>query len=197
MGRAARPSKAGKRRRPGRPRRSNAGLRLQIPVRVSPEVKEALEAVADRNLRSVTAEIEARLAQSLGVGRQARIWGLMEAVGRLAEAIERRTQRRWTHNAPTARALRAGVDKVIFHFGRYGKPAEPLAAQRAKKIKEIGEAEAGKLITVIEGAVEPYPGAKPEFGPTGWGYYELRRALGSGWERNRTAWFPERKGDVS
>src|SRR5262245_33912185 len=186
-------SGAEKRRRPGRPRRSNAGLRLQIPVRVSPEIKEAVEVAADRNRRSVTAEIEARLAHSLGVGRQAHVQGLMEAVGKLTEALERRFQKRWTRNASTAQALRAAVDRLIFHFGRYGKPAEPSAARR---VKEIGGFEAGALITTIENAVLPDLRAKPELSPTEWGYYELRRALGSGWERNRAAWFPERKGGV-
>src|SRR5262245_3206863 len=137
----------------GRPRRSKAGRREQIGVRVSPEIKEALEAAADRNGRSVTAEVEARLAHSLGRGRQVHIHGLMVAVGKLAEALERRFQKRWIFDAFTAQALRVGVDKFLFHFGRYGKPELPLA---------------------IKAAVAKMPTAEKETysTPEGWGEFE-------------------------
>jgi hypothetical protein len=206
-------ARAKKRSAGGRPRRSEAGLREQIGVRVSPAVRKKLGAAAQRNRRSVTAEVEARLAHSLGLGRQAHIQGLMVALGKLAGALERRFQKPWIDNAFAAQALRAGADQLLHHFGRYEKPVLPEAIKTAvakmppaEKEKFStpegwGTFEAGILITAIENAVPPLPGARPEFGPTGWGHYELLRALGSGWERNRSAWwperFPKRKGDVS
>jgi hypothetical protein len=176
------------------------GVRVQIPVRVDPEIKEALEAAAERNRRSVTAEVEARLAHSLGEGRQVHINGLMVAIGKLAGALERRFQKRWVADAFTAQALRTGVDRFLFHFGRHGKPLLPLAIKAAvakmpaaeqetySMPEGWGNFEADILITAIENAVSPFPGAKPEFGPTGWGHFELLRGLGSGWQRNRAAW---------
>jgi TraY domain len=201
--------KAEKRPFGGRPRQSAEGLREQVGVRVSPQIKRLLEGEAKKNRRSVTAEVEARLAHSLGMGREVHVHGLMVAVGKLAGALERRFQRRWTHDAFTTQALRVGVDQVLFHFGLFGEPVLPPAIKTAvtkmpTAEKETfstpegwGKFEAGALITAIENAVSPLPGAKPEFGPTGWGHYELLRALGSGWKRNRAAWLPERKGDVS
>jgi hypothetical protein len=133
----------------------------------------------------------------------------VEAIAKLAGALERRFEKLWIDDAFTAQALRVGVDKVLFHFGRFGKPVLPPAIKAAvakmppeEKEKfstpeEWGKFEAGLLTTAIEGSVPPLPGAKPEFGPTGWGHYELRRALGSGWKRNRAAWWPERKGGAS
>jgi hypothetical protein len=197
----------------GRPRRSGAGPREQVGVRVSPEIKKALEQAARRNGRSVTAEVESRLATSLSMGRQAHIPALMAAVGKLAAALERRSQRRWIFDAFTTQALSVGVEQLINHFGRFDEPVLPLAIKEAlakmppadkerfSTPKGWGEFEAGVLIATIEGALSPLPGMKPEVGPTGWGHYELLRALGSGWKRNRAAWWPERfsktKGDVS
>jgi len=184
----------------GRPRQSDEGPRQQVGVRVSPQIKRLLEREAKKNGRSVTAEVEARLAHSLGMGRQPDIHGLMVAVGKLAEALERRFEKRWIRDAFTAQALRVGADRVLFHFGLFGKPVLPPAIKAAvakmppaEKEKFStpegwGEFEAGVLITAIESSVPPLPGAKPEFGPTGWGHYELLRALGSGWQRNRSVW---------
>jgi hypothetical protein len=194
----------------GRPRQSYEGLREQVGVRVSPKVKRLLEQEAKKNRRSVTAEVEARLAHSLGIGRETHIQGLMVAAGKLAGALERRFKKRWTADPFTAQALRGGVDQVLFHFGSHGEPVLPPAIEAAVAKMPPGEKEkfstpegwgafeAGLLITTIENAVPPLPGAKPEFGPTGWGHYELLRALGSGWQRNRAAWGSEgTKGGVS
>jgi len=188
----------------GRPRQSYEGLREQVGVRVSPQIKQLLEQEAKKNGRSVTAEVEARLAHSLGMGREVHIHGLMVAIGKLAGALERRFKKRWTADPFTAQALRVGVDQVLFHFSLFGEPAPPPALKPAlakmppaEKEKFFtptgwGEFEAGVLITAIENARPPLPGAKPEFGPTGWGHYELRRALGSGWKRNKAAWRPDK-----
>jgi hypothetical protein len=211
MSKASR-TKVGKRPSLGRPPRSEAGRREQIAVRVSPEVKQLLEQAARRNRHSVTAEVESRLATSLSVGRQAHIAALMAAVGKLAAALERRTQKRWIADAFTARALSVGVEQLLFHFGRSGKPVLPLTIKEAlakmppeekerfSAPKGWGEFEAGHLIALIEGAQEPVPGMTPEIGPWGWGHYELLRALGSGWQRNRAAWslgFLKTKGGAS
>jgi len=201
-------AKAKKKSAGGRPRRSKTGLREQVGVRVSPEIKKALELEAQKNRRSVTLEVEARLAHSLGWGHKPHIHGLMVAIGKLAEALERRFQKRWVRDAFAAQALIAGVDQLLFHFGRYGKPVlpppiktavakmptagkeeiPPAEREKFSTPKGWGEFEASLLIGAIENAIEPFPGAKPEFGPTGWGHYELLRSLGSGWQRNRAAW---------
>jgi len=202
-------AKSDKKRDPGRPRRSAAGVRKQIPVRVAPEIKQGLENAATRNRRSLTLEIESRLAASLGEGHQAHIRGLIQAIGLLAKNMERKAAKRWIADAFIAEALRAGVDRVLFHFGRSGKPVVPAGIKAAAaKLppaerksyctpKGFGESEAGMFISMIEGALPPLQ-LKAEFGPSlGWGPWELLRDLGSGWQRNRAAWFPERKGDVS
>jgi hypothetical protein len=193
-------AKAPKKRRRGRPRRSNVGLREQIPVRVDPKVKQALENAAAKKRRSLTLEIESRLAASLGEGHQAHVRALIEAIGLLAKNLERRTSKRWVADAFTAQALIAGVDRLLFHFGRHGNPVTPEAikataakmpaAERESHCtpKSLGESEAGMLITMIENALPPLP-LKLEFGPSlGWGHYELLRDLGSGWQRNRAVW---------
>jgi hypothetical protein len=193
-------ARADKKRGPGRPRQSDAGPRKQIPVRVSPQLKRALEQAAQRNRRSVTLEIESRLAASLGEGHQPHVRGLVEAVGSLVRNLERRTAKRWIADAFCAQALIAGVDRLVFHFGKYGKPAVPAAIKAAAAKmpaaeresyctpRGLGELEASMLIALIEGALEPLP-LKPEWGPSlGWGPWELLRDLGSGWRRNRAAW---------
>jgi hypothetical protein len=193
-------AKAQKKRGPGRPRRSGAGLREQIPVRVAPEIKQGLENAALRNRRSLTAEIESRLAVSLGEGRKAHIRALVEAIGLLAKNLERRTLKRWVADAFTAQALSVGVGELLSHFGQHGKPMVPAAIKAAAAKtpaakrdsyctpKSLGESEASMLILMIENALEPLP-LKPEFGPSlGWGHYELLRDLGSGWRRNRAVW---------
>lgn len=187
--------KAQKKPGPGRPLQSSAGPREQIPVRVDPRIKQALERAAVKNRRSLTQEIERRLAASLGEGHQAHIRALIEAVGSLAKELERRTSKRWIADVFTAQALSAAVDRLLFHFGRQGVAVVPAAikAAAAKRPaaeresyctpKSLGESEAGMLIAMIEGAYAPAAEA-----PWGWGPYELRRDLGSGWQRNRAAW---------
>ena len=187
--------KAQKKPGPGRPLQSSAGPREQIPVRVDPRIKQALERAAVKNRRSLTQEIERRLAASLGEGHQAHIRALIEAVGSLAKELERRTSKRWIADVFTAQALSAATDRLLFHFGRQGVAVVPAAikAAAAKRPaaeresyctpKSLGESEAGMLIAMIEGAHAP--GAET---PWGWGPYELRRDLGSGWQRNRAAW---------
>jgi hypothetical protein len=189
----------------GRPRQSQAGLREQVGVRIAPEVKQLLKQAARRNGSSVTKEIESRLATSFSVGRQAHIAALMASVGKLAAALETRFEKRFTEDAFTAQALSVAVEKQLFHFGRSGKPELPSAVkkwltemtemppadkERFSTPKGWGEFQAGVLISLIEGAQKPLPGMTPEVGPWGWGYYELRKALGSGWQRNRAAWWP-------
>jgi hypothetical protein len=176
------------------------GARVQIPVRVDPKIKQALNNAAEKKRRSLTLEVESRLAASLGEGHQAHVRALIDAIGLLAKNLERRTAKRWVADAFTAQALTAGVDRLLFHFGRYGKPVVPAAIKAAAAKmpateretyctpKSLGESEAGMLISMIENALPPLP-LKPEFGPSlGWGHYELLRDLGSGWRRNRAAW---------
>jgi hypothetical protein len=204
----ARRAKADKKRGPGRPPRGDAGRREQIPVRVDPKIKQGLESAAAKKRRSLTLEIESRLAASLGEGHQAHIRALIEAIGLLAKNLERRTSKRWVADAFTAQALSAGVDRLLSHFGRYGKPVVPegVKAAAAKMPaaeteryctpKGLGESEAFVLITMIESALPPLP-LKPEFGPSlGWGHYELLRDLGSGWQRNRAVWLGRKGGDA-
>src|SRR5262249_20004119 len=122
----------------------------------------------------------------------------------LAEALERKLQKGCSADAFTPQALTAGIEQPLFHFGRFEKPKLPPKVKKAltekppeeqerlSTPKGWGEFQAGLLISLIEGAQKPIPRLTPEGGYTGWGYWELRKALGSGWKRNRAAWGLER-----
>jgi hypothetical protein len=185
----------------GRPRKSNAGLREQIPVRVGPELKKALVWAAKKRRRSLTLEIEIRLAASLGEGYQSHVRALAEAISLLAKSMEQKTARPWVDDAFTVQALRAGIDFFLHHFGRQGRAVVPAAVKAiaakmsAPAMREIyctseyfGQSEAGMLIALIENAPPPLLERETKdvrYPDSWWGPYELLRDLGSGWERNQ------------
>src|SRR5262249_40373871 len=59
------------------------------------------------------------------------IAALMAAVGKLAAALERRFQKRWIKDAFTAEALSVGIERLLFHFGRFEKPKLPPKVKAA------------------------------------------------------------------
>ena len=119
------------RRGPGRPRKHKEGVREQIPVRVSPKLKKALVSAAKKQRRSLTQEVEYRLAASLGEGHRAAVRALVEAIGSLVADIERGTAKRWTTDAFAAQAIAAAIDTFVFHFGKQGKAVTPIKVKAA------------------------------------------------------------------
>src|SRR5262245_53275550 len=119
----------------GRPRRDKEGIREQIPVRVSPKLKKALVSAAAKNRKSLTQEIEHRLATSLGLDHRVHVRRLLEAIESLVVDIERGTAKRWTRDAFAARAIAAAIDCFVFHFGKQGEAVTPPSvAEAAAKI---------------------------------------------------------------
>jgi predicted transcriptional regulator len=199
-----------KTRAPGggrKPRGDYRGNSKILTVRVRPEMRTALERLANRNDRSLSQEIQRGLND--WIGRHARpkphIGALAHAVALLAEAVEEATGKGWHEDAFTGEALRHAVEFLIFHFAptpdgpapvppRVEEAAmrmPPSMRERARTAADVGTSRAGMIITLIENA----PASdKPPLGlafPDEQGFWKILRDLESGWKRNRAVWLPK------
>lgn len=96
----------------GRPAIPSDQKRQQIGVRVAPEVKAQLEAVAAANGRSVAQEIELRLVQSLErVVRNAETEALFNDMARDIAAIQEQTRKAWHRDLKTWGAVAEAMAK--------------------------------------------------------------------------------------
>jgi predicted transcriptional regulator len=191
-----------------KPRGEFRGNSKILTVRVRPELRTTLERLAKKHRRSLSQEMQRGL--DAWVGRyndpKLHVGALAHAITLLVEAIERATGKRWHEDAFTGEALRHAVEALIFYFAPTpdGKPVSvpapveeaamrmpPGMRDRARTAADVGTAQAGMLITLIQNAPVS---DKPPFGlafPDEQGLWQILRDLGSGWKRNRAAWLPK------
>jgi hypothetical protein len=156
-----------KTRGPGRPRKHKEGVRAQIPVRVSPKLKKALVSAAEKRRRSLTQEIEFRLAASLGLDHRVHVRRLLEAIESLVVDIEHRTAKHWTRDVFVAQAIAAAIDTFVFHFAKQGKAVTPesVVAAAAKipsmKIEQLPHTGSFKPSDSVEDIVTELAGMFP------------------------------------
>jgi hypothetical protein len=172
-----------------------------LTARISHATREMLEREAERNDQSLSREVECRLDRSFDDKDAApnHIRALAHAVALLATQIERVTGERWYDGAFTGEALRHGIETLIFHFAqrptgevRVPPKVEDAAERFQAPLREtfrnpglLGPMEAGSIISSIEsaqsGAKDP---AAARFRDP-FGYWQILRDIGSGWERNQ------------
>jgi hypothetical protein len=192
-----------KKRAPGagrKPRGEVKGKSATLTTRITPETRAAMDRAAQKSGRSLSQEVERRLIDSVRNDRNRRsdIRALTEAIALFAEKLEIATGKPWLQDAFTGEALRRGIEVLVRHFAPHGAreiPPNveeaaarvlPEASERGRSPTRIGEAEAFRVITMIEffnknqlqGMVmsdELYR------------YLQLLRDLGSGAERTQAA----------
>jgi hypothetical protein len=181
-----------------------------MTVRVRPELRMALERLAKKHRRSLSQEMQKGLDYWVGPHLEAKphVAALAHAVRLLVEAVERATGKSWHEDAFTGEALRHGVEFLVFHFAPEGtKPVHipsrveetarrmpPALRDRARTAADVGMSQAGMVIALIEGA--PTANTQPPLGvvhPDDWGFWKVRRDLGSGRERNRDVRMPKER----
>jgi hypothetical protein len=193
-----------------KPRGEFPGNSKILTVRVRPELRTALERLAKKHRRSLSQEMQRGLDDWVGryLDPKPHVTALAHALTLLVEAIERATGKSWHEDAFTGEALRHGVEHLIFHFAPTPDRTMPLPVpprveeaamrmppdmrEKARTAAEVGRSQAGIVIGSIE-----YLAAhnkQGQFGPAPadeWGFWQILRDIGSGWERNREAWIPK------
>jgi hypothetical protein len=180
-----------------------------LSTRVSHTTRAMLEREAKRKGHSLSREAEHRLEQSFVKDQNAppHIRALAHAVTLLAQQIEHLTGESWYDGAFTGEALRRGIDALISHFApvpdgevRVPRKVEDAAGRFQPPLREsfrdpalLGRIEAGSIISSIESAKSGAkdPAAAPYRDP--FGYWQIFKDIGSGWERNQRVWNKERK----
>src|SRR5262249_18414411 len=134
------------------------------------------------------------------------IGALMHVIALLVGQIERATEKKWHEDAFTGEALRHAIERLIFHFAptpdrkmlvppRVEEAAmriPPRMRDRARTAADVGASQAGMIITLIENApASDKPPPLNVLPPDEWGFWKVRRDLGSGAKRNRAIWFPK------
>ena len=176
-----------------KPQGEFGGKSALFATRLTPQTRQALEWASARSGRSMSQEAEFHLRESLGRDRrrQQHIIELGEMVMRIAQAIEKRSGKRWINDAATGEALRRAIDFAVLHFApRWAPPQGKNSLDPA----ELGTFEAGMLISRIEGVPEPPRVRWPRGAeyPEEWhSYWRILQAFGSGAKRNRPAWRPK------
>jgi hypothetical protein len=178
-----------------------------LTTRVSQGTRIALEREAKRNDRSLSREAEFRLEQSFKeTSAPEHIRALAHAVTLLAVQIERVTGQRWYDGRFTGDALRHGMEALILHFvknadaGVVPPKVEETASRFQSPLREsfrnpaqLGLMEAGSIITSIENAPSPTRLPAGAYVPDPFGFWQILRDLGSGWQRNQEIWKKETK----
>jgi hypothetical protein len=179
-----------------------------LSTRVSHATRAALEREAKRNGQSLSREAELRLEQSFkDSSAPAHIRALAHAVTLLAMQIERVSGEFWYAGSFTGNALRHGIEALIFHFSQtpdgdvvVPPKIEETAARFQPPVREtfrnpalLGQMEAGSIITSIENAPSATREPAGAYVPDQFGFWQILRDIGSGWQRNQEIWNKERK----
>lgn len=193
-----------RKRAPGagrKPRGEFRGNTRQLTFRVRPELRSALEGLAKRNNRSLAQEIQRGLNDWVRRYDEPalHIAALSHAVNLLGGIVENATGKRWIEDPFTGEALRHAVNTLVLHFAPMTDGAAnipPVVQHAANRMPEpgrdqyltpsgLGQMQAFSVITQIENAPSEEK-APPGFSrPDEWGFWQILRDLGSGWQRNR------------
>jgi hypothetical protein len=192
-----------------KPRGPFKGKTATITTRIRPDTRTALEREAKKRGYSLSQEIERRLDASLHKSRDTPLYvqALAHAVTLLTTEIERRTGKRWFEDAFTHEALRTGIEALLFHFARtpdgqidVPPKIEEAATRLQSPLREsfrnaalLGQMEAGSIITSIENAPSPTSAPTGAYVPDPFGFWQILRDVGSGWQRNQEVWNKETK----
>lgn len=183
-------------RRRGRPPKGEfIDKKATLTTRITNAVRAGLEREARRNGRSISQEVEFRLAESLKA-RKSRLndrnRALAFLVGKLAEDIESVTNKSWLDDPYTCEAIEAGLKILIGNYAPRGEPKIPdwIAADIAKKPEiydqfktpdGLGWAHAHGLISQVAMLTEEPPVDHPKNQHYADGFYQfpkVRRAFG-------------------
>jgi len=179
-----------------------------LSTRVSHGTRAALEREAKRNNQSLSREADLRLEQSFkDSSAPGHIRALAHAVTLLAMQIERVTGERWYDGTFTGDALRHGIEVLIFHFAQtpdgdvvVPPKIEGTASRFQSPLREsfrdpalLGQMEAGSIITSIENAPSAAREPAGAYVPDQFGFWQILRDVGSGWQRNQDIWNKETK----
>jgi hypothetical protein len=144
-----------KKRAPGAgrpPKGEFRGKTATLTTRITPAVRAGLEREAAKNGRSLSQEVEKRLATSLVNPQKTRKeWGeshvllLARLVSRLTIGIELSTQKRWHEDRFTADAVRAALDTVVTQLASQTDPQIPPALEKMAKDLEDRSPDHGEL----------------------------------------------------
>jgi len=107
------------------------GKSATITTRVTPATRAALEQAASANGRSLSQEIESRLADSTYDDRDRKkpVRTLGELAKTVAEDVEQISGTNWLAHPFTAETTRSAIDRVLFHFGPRRDGEIPLPAR--------------------------------------------------------------------
>lgn len=119
-----------KKRAPGAgmpPRGDFVGNTAMLNVRIRPDTKAELAALAERHGRSTSQELQSAIADWARTFNQSRIHiaALAEAVTTVAEETERITKQRWTDDAFTGAALAQAINIVVQRYIPHSLLEEP------------------------------------------------------------------------
>jgi Arc-like DNA binding domain len=179
----------------GRPRGRVKGA--TVSLRLPEEMRDSLQAAAERNQRSLSAEIFLRLHYSLArdpaeTERPPHITALLEAIASGVAQIEKVTERGWNRDRYTAEHVAKGISRFIGEYSPQGDVvAPPEAVEAAKKWPDpnnyqdhLGEWEFGHVIATIESIPEPIASVRRApplpsiyYPESWWGPWKIREAL--------------------
>src|SRR5262249_50495091 len=118
-------------RKRGRP--PGAEKTAMLSVRISVVVRRQLEVAARKALRSLSREVEARLAYTLGryrTGRPPHVRDLAELTALLAEEVERETGEAWDRNPVTRERLVKAFAQMVDLYSNAEVVLDSNAAER-------------------------------------------------------------------
>ena len=188
------------------------GKSATLTTRIMPTTRAELYRQAEKNGRSLSQEVEKRLRDSLVPDKREtpiHTRAIAHAITLLAGQIQRETGKQWSQDPFTGNALRHGIEKLIFHFAPVPNGAavvpprvKEAAGKLAPNLREsylspelLGGMQAGMLITSIENAPRLPANIRlpPGYSIDPWGFGQILRDVGSGWQRNRKVWNRETK----
>jgi hypothetical protein len=199
-----------RRRGPGggrKPRGPYRGNSKMLGVRVRRDVWEALDKIAKSRDYSLSQEVQIGLKCWIRLRRGPCGPALVDAISKVVERVSAATEKSFTDDSFTAKAMRAALDMVIEHFSAPSDGPDVIPPKVTRHVKEaiakgrmpanvlewacspatVGQREAGFVIAAIEGAASEEtvpPGLDPR-ALDAEGYWEIRRDLGSGWKRRK------------
>jgi hypothetical protein len=180
-----------RKRRPGagRPPVDRQGAVI-AQVRFKQDDWKAIEAQALKHKSNVSREIRAAVHHWVRLLEKPalHVGALICFVAILVRRVEARTGKKWLEDPLTGAAVAKLTESLIFHFAP--TPAEPLTVP--PELENI----VGELITVAEN-LSPRPGVpemRPELFGDEWAVLaRIVNDLGSGWDRNRSAWSSQKE----
>ena len=197
-----------------KPRGGFRGKTRTFTTRITSATRAALEQAARESGWSLSQEAERRLDESFGRDRKwsraPHVRALGYAINKAIAQVEARTERSFVTDPFTAEAVRHAVNFMVSHFSRLpqgdgplevpprvqAEMAEAVANKLPPEVREwectpaaVGNSATGYVITRIENQVTAEEaqrlGRPMHYLLDDEGYWQIKRDLGSGWERGQ------------